>query len=334
MNYPVPGTSDLPPYARLIRHDGAPLRRAWLNMVFRLAVKRSFRMDADIGKLRALQAKLDTRFAKPDPEMRRTLVDCGGVAAEWIDVPETRPGRVVLYLHGGAWMFRFPTTHAALAARWCRRLGARALMVDYRLAPEHPYPAAPDDCVAAYRWLLAQGVAAGDVVIGGDSAGGNLTLATLHRIKAAGLPLPACAVALSPFVDFSLSSRSLIVNQKRDPMFTLEACQALRPYYIQPEQMLEADASPLFGDFSGLPPLFLQASNTEMLRDESLRVAERAHAQGVTVEVELWQHMPHVFQAMAKLPQSAAALDSVVRFIRAHTGWGPGSEELAPPDVR
>ncbi len=321
MNHPVPDGEGLPSYARLISHRGAPLRRAWLNLVFRLAVKRSFTMDADIGQLRAMQARMDKRLARPDPAMRRTPVTCNGVTAEWIDLPESRPDRVIFYLHGGAWMFRFPLIHGTMVARWCHRLGARALMVDYRLAPEHPYPAGPDDCLAAYAWLLAQGVNARNVVIAGDSAGGNLTLATLHRLKAAGLPLPACAVALSPLVDFTLSSRSLIINQQRDPMFTLAACQALRPYYLRPEQMLKHDASPLFGDFTGMPPVFLQASNTEMLRDEALRVAERIHAQGGLVEVELWQDMPHVFQAMSKLPQSGAALDSIVRFVERQAGW-------------
>ena len=321
MQEPGDGHAGLPAYARLMKHDGAPIRRAWLNLMLRLLVKRSLKPGVDIARLRVLQAPLDQRFARPDPQARFTPVSCAGVAAQWIDVPESRPRRVIFYLHGGGFMFRFPNTHGALVTRWCRRLGARALMVDYRLAPEHRYPAGADDCEAAYRWLLAQGFEGRNIVIGGDSAGGNLLLATLHRLKTAAQPLPACAVAISPFVDFTLSGESLIANEARDPMFTLKAFHALRPLYVDPEQMLLPDVSPLFADFSGLPPILFQASNSEMLRDDALRSAQRAHAQGVAVELELWENLPHVFQALHKLPQAQAALDSIVRFVSAHAGW-------------
>jgi len=315
------GAPALPPYARWLAPKEGAWRRRWLNLFLRLTAKRMLVPGADIPELRRKQAALDLKFGVVDPLARRTPVAIGSVAGEWIDVPESRPERVLLYLHGGAFIFRFPNTHAALAARLCRRLGMRALMVDYRLAPEHPYPAAADDCHAAYRWLLAQGCDPSGVVIAGDSAGGNLTLATLHRIKAAGEPLPACAVLMSPFVDFTLSSRSLFANERRDPIFTLAGIVALRELYGPPERFLEPSLSPLFGAFTGLPPMLLQAGSTEMLLDESARVAARAHAAGVPVEFEIWDRLPHVFQAFDALPQAALAADSIARFVRRHAGW-------------
>jgi acetyl esterase/lipase len=248
-------------------------------------------------------------------------VDCGGVSAEWIDVPETLPKRALLYLHGGAFAFRFPKIHAAMVARWCRRLGARALMVDYRLAPEHPHPAAADDCLDAYRWLLAHGYAAREIVIAGDSAGANLALATLHRLKAAGEPQPACAVLLAPVVDFTLSGKSLVTNAARDAMLSLADLVAFRELYSPPERYLDPSVSPLFGDFTGLPPLLFQAGSHEMAVDESMRAAAKAHASGVQVEVEIWDRMPHVFQAIASLPQAAQAAEHVRRFVARHAGW-------------
>ena len=310
--------------APYIRHV-EPVRGRWrlrsLNAFLRRTIKRQMGADASVARLRARQAFFDAKFGNVDPVARRTAIDCAGVAAEWLEVPESRPERVLFYLHGGAFMFRFPATHAAMVARWCRPLGARALMVDYRLAPEHPYPAGVDDCYAAYRWLLGQGIDAHQVVIGGDSAGGNLALATLLRAKAAGEPLPACAVLLSPVADFTLSSRSLVTNERRDPMFTLPAMLKLRAHYAPPERSLDPTVSPLFGDFHGLPPLLLQAGSTEMLLDESVRIADKAHASGVDVELEVWRSMPHVFQAMSLLPQSGEAIESIVRFIRARAGW-------------
>ncbi len=315
------GVSQLPPYARYLAPRQGKWRAFWLNCYLRFTVKRRMGAHADVTQLRAQQAKLDAKFGAVDPETRRTPVDCSGVAAEWIEVRQSRPERVLLYLHGGAFMFRFPATHAGMVARWCRRLGARALMVDYRLAPEHPYPAAPDDCFTAYRWLHSQGVDARQVVIAGDSAGANLTLATLHRIKAAGEPLPACAVLMSPFVDFTLSSESLVANERRDPMFTLPGVLKLRKLYAPPERYLDASASPLFADFRGLPPMLFQVGSTEMLLDDSTRTAAKASASGVPVELEIWHAMPHVFQVMQTLPQAAMAIDSIVRFVGARTGW-------------
>jgi acetyl esterase/lipase len=316
----VAPSSALPNYARVISYPGSRWRRWWLHTMLRLTAKRMHIIDADIGQLRAQQAQFDLKFGRIDPEARTTRVDCSGAVADWIDVPGSCADRVLLYLHGGAFMFRFPRTHPGMAARWCRHLGARALMVDYRLAPEHRFPAAPDDCHRAYRWLLAQGVDPRHIAIAGDSAGANLALVTLHRIKTAGEPLPACAVLLSPVVDFTLSGKSLVANEKRDPMFSLAGLIALRSLYASPEQFLDPSISPLYADYAGFPPLLFQVGNLEVLRDESVRAAARANAAGVEVELELWKDMAHVFQALP-LPQAEAATERIIHFVARHTGW-------------
>ena len=316
----------LPAYAKIVRHSGSRLRLWWLDKVLRMVIKRKFRYDADIPFLRARQAALDLKTTRSDPQMRAQAIDCNGTAAEWITLPESRAEKVIFYIHGGAWMFKFPRLHHAMVAKWCRRLDARALMVDYRLAPEHPFPSALDDVWSAWQWLLTEGISPRSVIVAGDSAGGNLTLALLHRIKAAGGVMPACAVMLSPFVDFTLSSPSMVTNEKRDPMFSVAAMVGLRRHYLAPENMLSADASPLFADFGGLPPLFFQTSASEMLRDDSLRAAAAAHAAGVPVEVELWDKVPHVFQAFPELSHSAAALETIADFVERHANWTmPGS---------
>lgn len=305
-------------YARIIDDRRAALRLFLLRRVLRLTTRRQLRFDMDIPRRREVLARVDRMVARADPLVRRTRVETAAFTADWIDVPETRPGRVLLYFHGGAFLFRSPLTHGAMLARWCRPLAARALMVDYRLAPEHPFPGAADDCLAAYRWLLAQGIGAQDIVIGGDSAGANLALATLLRLKAAGEALPACAVLLSPFTDFTLSSRSVLTNEACDPMFTLATAVGIRGFYADPRRYLDESVSPVFADFTGLPPLLFQVGSTEMLLDDSQRTAARAHACGVTVQLEIWRSMPHVFQLLSMLPQSAAAIDNAVRFIAAH----------------
>lgn len=316
----MPDTA-LPAYARVIDDRRGLLALLLMRRLLRGSVKRRVGVDMNLAHMRDKYARLDAKFGKLDPEATRSAVDEATFSAEWIALPHSRPDRVLLYFHGGAFLFRFPTLHAAMAARCCRPLAARALMVDYRLAPEHSFPAAPDDCHAAYRWLLAQGIDSRQIVIGGDSAGANLALVTLLRIKAAGEPLPACAVLLSPFTDLTLNSQSLIANEARDPMLTLAATVGLRAAYAPPERLLDTAVSPLFADFSGLPPLLFQVSNTEMLLDDSLRTAARAHACGVSVQLQIWSGMPHVFQAMRMLPQSGAAIEQLVRFIGAHTAW-------------
>ncbi len=313
----------LPSYARRVDVPGGTLKRWWLHGMLRLIARRTSFIDADIDAMRAYQDKWDRRFGVSDGRQVYTPVRAAGFAGGWLDLPESRPSRVILYLHGGAFLFRWPRIHAHMVESWCQRLQARALMVDYRLAPEFPFPVAADDCLDAYRWLRQQGHPAREIVIAGDSAGANLALVTLQRLSARAETPPACAVLLSPGVDFTLSSRSLLTNGSRDPMFSLAGLVALRGYYAQPERYTDPGVSPLFGDFNGLPPLLFQVGGREVLLDESTRAAERAHAAGIPVELEIWERLGHVFQALP-LPQAAAAADHIARFVATHTGWPIG----------
>lgn len=298
------------------------LRTHALNALLRVAVRKRLTPDADIAAMRRRFEALDARHFRLPPDVVRASVEIGGVPAEWISVPESLPERVLLHIHGGSFAFRFPNAHAGLAARLCRQLHARALVPDYRLAPEHPYPAAADDCHAVYRALLDAGNAARGIVLVGDSAGGNLALVTLHRVRAAGEPFPACAVLLSPALDCTLASPSMAAFDGKDPMLVLANLLVLRRFYApSPALYTHPEVSPLFGEFAGLPPLFLQAGEKEMLRDEAIRAAERAHEAGVDVELELWPEVPHAFQVAEFLPEAALAVQHIVRFVRARAGW-------------
>ena len=297
----------------------------WVELLLRVTVKRRMAPDVDLAALRRHYEEVDDRKFRVPPDARRTAVDAAGVRCEWLDVPQSRPERVLLYLHGGGFVVRLPNLYARFAARVGRALGARVLLVDYRLAPEHPFPAAVDDCLATYRWLLGQGVSARNIVIAGDSAGGNLTLVTLLGAKAAGLPPPACAFVLSPPVDLTVASPSFVANERSDAMFRLATLILLRGRYVGAERLLDPLVSPLFGDLAGLPPLLLQAGTREVLRDDAVRFAERARSAGVEVELELWHDMQHCFQLLQFLPESGRAIQSIERFVARHTGWSPAA---------
>jgi acetyl esterase/lipase len=293
-----------------------------LNALLRLTMHRRITLECEVAALRQEYVEIDARYFQVAHDVTRTTIECGGVPAEWIGVPGSRAERVILYLHGGSFAFRFPNAHAALASRLCRRLGAHALIPDYRLAPENPFPAAPEDCHRAYRGLIAQGTDPRNLVLLGDSAGGNLALVTMLRARAAGEPLPSCAVLLSPALDCTLGSPSMADYDGRDPMLQLSTLLVLRRCYVpSPHQHTDPEVSPLFADFRGFPPLFLQAGSTEMMRDEAIRGADRAHEAGVDVELELWPGVPHAFQMAQFLPEATLAIHHIARFVRMRTGW-------------
>lgn len=298
-------------------------RNRLLTLLLRLTVKSRHGLHIEIEELRRKFALLDRPAAKDIPgDVQRQAVSCNGVAAQWLIPRHHRQERVLLYLHGGAFVAYTPDAYAAMVASWCRPLKARALMVDYPLAPEHPFPAALDQCLEAYCWLLEQGVRAQDIVLVGDSAGGNLAMALLQRLREAEQSLPACAALLSPFLDLTLSGTSALGNARHDPIFTLPFAVGIRRFYAAPEQFADASVSPLFGRFEGLPPLLLQVGSSEMLLDDAVRAANKAVAAGVPVRLEVWRNLPHVFQLILALPQARAAAGNLQRFIIEHTTWG------------
>jgi acetyl esterase/lipase len=241
-----------------------------------------------------------------------------GVPAEWVSTPDADPQRVVLYLHGGAYVIGSIKTHRDLAGRISRASGGRVLNCDYRLAPEHPHPAAVDDALAAYRWLIDQGYAPAKLAVAGDSAGGGLTIATLVAIRDAGLPRPAAGVCLSPWVDLEGIGESMTTAAHLDPMVQKEHLVRMGKLYLGTADPRSPLAAPLYADLSGLPPLLIQVGTAETLLDDSTRIAERARKAGVAVTLDIWDDMIHVFQAFAPiLPEGQKAVDQIGEYLRA-----------------
>lgn len=231
--------------------------------------------------------------------------------------PGAEPPSTLLYLHGGAFLLRTLNAHMDLAAGIAREAGLdQAVLPIYRLAPECPYPAAIDDCLAAYIGLLNRGVPPSRIALGGDSAGGGLVLKLLMRLRDRGLPMPCCGVLISPFTDMSCSGRSIETNAGVDPMFGRIAALHVR-FYLGAADPRDPLCSPLFGRFDGLPPLMAQVGSTERLLDDSLRLAPRVRRAGGELHVQVWNEMPHVWQAMG-LPESAQAIQALGRFIGHH----------------
>lgn len=301
-----------------------PSLRSWaLSLTLRLTVKRHLKPGMDLMAGRALMDKVTAKLVPPAHVgfTPTTLVDPAGLvpdlAAEWVDVPEARRDRVMLYMHGGAYVMGSPRTHRDLTWRLAVASGARLLVIDYRLAPEHPFPAAVEDALAAYRWLMAQGYDPARLGVGGDSAGGGLALASLIAMRDAGMALPAYGLAMSPWTDLSLSGDSLNRHILADPMLRGDMADETVGYYVGKDQRTHPHASPLFADQAGLPPLMIQVGATESILDDSTRFARVARAAGVPVKLEIWPHLPHVFQAFGRrLPEGKRAVARLGQFVR------------------
>ena len=254
-------------------------------------------------------------------DVRYETVDAGGVPGEWIMTPEVEKERVVYYLHGGGYVMCSVNTHRGMISRISRAAGARALAIDYRLAPENPFPAAVEDATAAYRWLLSTGVDPTRVVIAGDSVGGGLTVATLVALRDAGEPLPAAGVCISPLVDMEGIGESMTTKAEGDPMVTREGIVMMAKAYLGDADPRTPLAAPLYADLTGLPPLLIQVGTAEVLLDDSTRLAERAKSAGVDVTLEPWEDMIHVWHTFAPmLPEGQQAIDRIGEFVREHTG--------------
>src|SRR5579862_5711990 len=246
-------------------------------------------------------------------------VTANGVKSEWVSAPDADAGRAILYLHGGGYVIGSINTHRALAGRLSRAAKARVLVIDYRLAPEHPFPAAVDDAVSAYRWMLAQGLKPSRIAVAGDSAGGGLSAATLVAIRDAKLPMPAAGALLSPWVDLEGIGESMTTNDSRDPMVHKDGTLAMAKAYLGGKDPRTPLAAPLYADLAGLPPLLIQVGTAETLLDDSSRLAERAKKAGVNVTYEPWQNMIHVFQLFAPmLDEGQRAIDKIGAFVRKH----------------
>ena len=256
-----------------------------------------------------------------DGDISTEKVGAGGVAAEWIVAPEAQDGRVLLYFHGGGYVFGSMRTHRVMLAHISRAAQARVLGLEYRLAPEFPFPAPVEDAVAAYRWLLSNGTNPKKIVLAGDSAGGGLTIAALVALRYLGEPMPAAGVGISPWTDMEATGQSFTTNAEVDPMVSRDGIFSIATTYLAGKDPRAPLASPIHADLTGLPPLLLQVGSIETLLDDTTVLAQRAREAGVEVEVDVWDDMPHVWHHFAPiLPEARQAIQRMAEFMRKHTG--------------
>ena len=289
------------------------------KLVLRALKKRMF-SNTDHVALRRLVNNSSRRMPKPpaDIDFRSERID--GIPCLWVKAMGAEPEKLILYLHGGGYIFcSAHTTHKDILWRLSVASKCRVIAPDYRLAPEHPYPAALEDSIKVYRWLLEQGYKPENIVIAGDSAGGGLTYGTVLKIRDIGLPLPAATVAMSPWTDLAVTGESVITNLKRDALIPGDGLPEGAQYYLAGASTRDPYASPLYGDPTGLPPTLIQVSKDEVLLDDSRRLAAKYRAAGVPCELELWDDMPHVWQTLAMfIPEGKTAINRIGAFISKH----------------
>ena len=273
---------------------------------------------ADVSEQRRLLKELIS--AQPlSADVTVTGVDLGGVPVAEITVDGIEPRHVVVYFHGGVYVLGDAFLAADLASQVGRRTRAKVVSVDYRLAPEHPYPAAVDDALAAYRALLQNGVRPADIVFAGESAGGGLAVATLVNARDHGLPLPAAAFVMSPIVDLTLSGTTMRTKHEADPLLNPENLRPRYADYTAGQDPATALISPIFADLSGLPPLIIQVGSHEVLLDDAIRLARQAATADVDVTLDIAAGVPHVFQAYYPiLDEATVALDRAGQLLSAY----------------
>lgn len=293
--------------------------RSWqsylANGFSRIGVKNRFYPGMDFNKTREKMNNLDTLNLRLDKGFVREDFTISDLPCQWIKNDQWDKRRIILYLHGGGFCMRTPAMHGQLLGRICRETSAIGLMVDYRLAPEHPYPAAIDDTCQAYEWLLTQGYDPKQIVVAGDSAGGTLTMHLLVKLRDAGKPLPACAVMLSPALAPILSTESAKENARKDAMLSVKGIQAFHQAYEPEESMISLTDIFMDTDITGLPPLLFQASKAEILRDDSILGHEKAQQARVETQLQLWEGQQHVFQLFYWVPEAREAVRKIGVFV-------------------
>jgi epsilon-lactone hydrolase len=278
----------------------------------------AFPAGSDVDEQRRLLRELLSTQPLPG-DVTVTAAALGGVPTAEIAIDGIEPRHVVLYFHGGVYVMGDAFLAADLASQVGRRTQAKVISVDYRLAPEHPYPAAVDDALAAYAALVDNGVAPSDIAFAGESAGGGLAVATLVNARDHGMPLPAAAFVMSPYVDLTLTGTTMETRREVDPLLSPEALLARATDYTSGQDAALALISPVFADLSDLPPLIIQAGTHEVLLDDALRLAQQAAKVDVEVTLDITPGVPHVFQAYYPiLDEAAAALDRAGQFLSAH----------------
>jgi monoterpene epsilon-lactone hydrolase len=266
-----------------------------------------------IAEQRSRQEKT-ARFARLPRDIHCRPVVIHAIPAEWIEGANADAG-VILYLHGGAYALGSINVHREMVARLAGTARIKALAINYRLAPEHPFPAALEDAIAAYHWLLTQGYDPASIIIAGDSAGGGLAIAVLVALRDAGERLPAGAVCISPWVDLALTGASIHENASIDPVLDAQSLAMYAGYYGGDCALTSPLISPLYADLEGLPSLLIQVCTHEILLDDAKRIAENARQAGVDVTLETWDGMFHLFQIIPFLPETQRAIEHIAGFV-------------------
>jgi len=275
---------------------------------------------ASIAERRTAWEALAARFPVP-PDVMIEVVDADGVPGLFVSPPGVAKDRVLLFFHGGAFTLGSSRSYRELVGRMARAAGVRGLVIDYRLTPEHPFPAGLEDCIAAYEWLLHQGIPAKNIALAGDSAGGNLLVATLLALRDKGVALPACGVCISGWYDLTNGSESLRPEVSRDVFVPMKLIETAPLAYLNGADASNPLASPLLGDLSGLPPLLIHVGEPELLIDDARRLAEKVRASGGVAELEIWPDMPHIWHFFGQmLDEGLEATDKAGRFIKRHVG--------------
>jgi acetyl esterase/lipase len=286
-----------------------------VNRLLRTTTKSVWRPGLDVVEVRRHTAKMEARLVRRPPAIATEAVTADGVPATWFGAPERAEVGTLLYLHGGAWSMHLPKIFARFAAILSDLTGMRVLLPEYRLAPEHPFPAGVDDCFTVYRWMVDQGYRQRPFALAGDSAGGSLSLVTLMRARDALLPMPDCAALLSPSTDLTMSAPSARYNAELDPMFSPTAHGLLPDVYCPGQDLRNPLLSPLFGSWHGLPPLLFHAGSTEMILDDAVRAHDRATQAGVLAGIEVYVGLPHVWHVITWLPEAKQATRAVADFL-------------------
>ena len=255
---------------------------------------------------------------KLDAGVTRQPVLAAGVPCEWIIPADSTKEHVLLYLHGGGFVFGLSPQHLQMGAYLAQKMGVRILMVDYRLAPQYSFPAALDDCITVYRWLLKQAILAQQITIAGDSAGGNLTITLLMKLRDEGGILPAAAACLSPVTD--LTAREKSPTDFKDPLLPAKAIKRYTRSYLGQNDARNPLISPVFGDLRGLPPLLVHVGEDEILKEDAVRITSLADSASVNVQLEIYPRMWHVWQLNLELPQAIQSLDEIAQFLIEHLG--------------
>jgi acetyl esterase/lipase len=275
--------------------------------------------DLSYAEQREQGGLMISSMAPMPAEAKTERLTVAGVSALWVEVPDSELDRAVLYLHGGGYVVGNILSHQELAARIARAAKARVLVLDYRLAPESPYPAAVSDAAGAYQFLLDAGLEPSRLTIAGDSAGGGLTVATLLALRERGLPLPGAAVVLSPWADLTHSGESITTKAVEEPVLTLENLRLWAGLYAGDADLADPMISPVNADLSGLPPLLVQVGTAEVLLSDAERLVEKVRTAGGTVEYQPEDGLFHCYQLFPLYPEAHDAVDRIGEFIRKHT---------------